>query len=607
MTMYQERKKQNSRNSLTFVAAAQSWSRGGCCKTRNLFSAVLTLALLAAAGCGGGGTATPPITTAPTPNPTPPASITPTVPPNQPVNITPLNGEIYYVINQGDGLQADLGNGSAGAGASIIQQPKSFTNLSQRWTFAAQADGTWTVRNAATSLCFDASAVALVQNPCSGSTTQEWTLSPSTNGYYTIANKSSGSSIDVSSTAPGVALDLSAPGGAAAQSQQWLLRPVFFRGVDNALLEKQEAARSAAGLNWWKDGGQAEDILQILKNHGVNMIRLRPSSAPPYTNPSQTGCAGNLCYAETDAQDLDLAKRAKNLGMSVQLTLLFDGGNSSGIPAAWANDSFAQLQTDLYNYVKQEIMKYRQAGVMPDLVSIGNEVDTGFLGTANSPTGSNFGNFATLQKQGMQAAQDAAADTSIGAAIPASLTCIHITPAWNLTDFFTLANQNGIPYDAICQSYYPIFHGPLTDAQAAASNPNNKPVEQDVLIAAANNIAKPIFIIEAGEHYENGFQSNDPWYSPPSESMQTQFLTDLHMVQEGLPNHLGMGFEYWDATGVNIVNPNNGLINGDNQPDAIYVWNGLTLFNNADSSGSTNVNDPDYSTPLPALDALGAH
>jgi arabinogalactan endo-1,4-beta-galactosidase len=252
-------------------------------------------------------------------------------------------------------------------------------------------------------------------------------------------------------------------------------------------------------------------------------------------------------------------------------------------------------------------MKYRQAGVMPDLVSIGNEVDTGFLGTANSPTGSNFGNFATLQKQGMQAAQDAAADTSIGAAIPASLTCIHITPAWNLTDFFTLANQNGIPYDAICQSYYPIFHGPLTDAQAAASNPNNKPVEQDELIAAANNIAKPIFIIEAGEHYENGFQSNDPWYSPPSESMQTQFLTDLHMVQEGLPNHLGMGFEYWDATGVNIVNPNNGLINGDNQPDAIYVWNGLTLFNNADSSGSTNVNDPDYSTPLPALDALGAH
>src|SRR6185437_7249362 len=138
-----------------------------------------------------------------------------------------------------------------------------------------------------------------------------------------------------------------------------------------------------------------------------------------------------------------------------------------------------------------------------------NEVDTGFLGSIGSPTGANFGGFAALQIQAMQAVEDASADTSIGPAIPAPLTCIHITPAWDLTDFFTLANTNGIPYDAICQSYYPLFHGPLTAAQAAASNPNSKPIEQNVLNAAATNIGKPIFIIEAGEHYENGFQSND--------------------------------------------------------------------------------------------------
>src|SRR4029077_17275871 len=110
----------------------------------------------------------------------------------------------------------------------------------------------------------------------------------------------------------------------------------------------------------------------------------------------------------------------------------------------------------------------------------------------------------------------------------------------DLTQFFTLANQNSIPYDAICQSYYPLFHGPLTDAQAAVTNPGNKPVEQDVLVAAANNIGKPIFIIEAGEHYENGFQSNDLWYSPPSVTEQSQFLLDLLDVQKGLPNNLGM-------------------------------------------------------------------
>jgi arabinogalactan endo-1,4-beta-galactosidase len=347
-------------------------------------------------------------------------------------------------------------------------------------------------------------------------------------------------------------------------------------------------------------------VLEIFKNHGVNMVRLRPSSVPPYVNVSQTQCTGSACYGETDAQDLDLAKRAKNLGMSIELTLLFDGGASASVPSAWANDKLgAQLQSDLYTYVKAEILSYRQAGAMPDVVSIGNEVDTGFLGSLGSPTGAAFGGFAALQIQGMQAVQDAAADTSLGPGIPAPLTCIHITPGWDLTQFFTLANQNNIPYDAICQSYYPIYHGPLTEAQATATNPNHKPIEQEVLTEAANNIGKPIFIIESGEHYENGFQSNDPWYAPPTPALQRQFLLDLQVVLKGLPNNLGMGVEYWDPAGVNIPNANGGFINGDNQQGAIYIWNGLTLFDNADASGSTNVSASNYSMLLPGVDALG--
>jgi arabinogalactan endo-1,4-beta-galactosidase len=292
--------------------------------------------------------------------------------------------------------------------------------------------------------------------------------------------------------------------------------------------------------------------------------------------------------------------------MSLQLTLLFDGAHSASVPSAWSGHTLAQLQSDIYSYVKAEIMAYRQAGTMPDLVSIGNEVDTGFLGSIGSPTGANFGGFAALQIQAMKAVKDAAADISIGPAIPPPLTCIHITPAWDLTQFFTLANQNNIPYDVICQSYYPFFHGPLTQAQANMSNPSGQPVEQVVLTTAANGIGKPILILETGEHYENGFQSNDPWY-PPSQANQSQFLVDLRTVLKGLPNNLAMGLAYWDPAGVNIPKPGGGLFNGDQQPDAIYVWNGLTIFDNADNSGNTDVNAPNYSTPLPALDALGMH
>jgi len=577
------------------------------------------------------------------------AATPPSQQPSEPVDITPLNGETYYIVNQLSGLQADLDNNSTTAGGHIVQQPRSFTNLSQRWTFTRLSGGFWRIGNIRNGLCFDsassfgaahqvadgarraavrlevcrqlprrgravgeagrqASACYVAQNPCAAVDSEQWVLNATSNGYYTISNKSTGLALDLSqsSASAGAPLDQTELSGTATQSQQWLLRPAFFRGVDNALLEKQEAARAAIGLSWWKDAGQPQDVLEIFKNHGVNMVRLRPTSVPPYANASQPQCKGNACYAETDAQDLDLAKRAKNLGLSIELTLLFDGGSSSSVPAAWASDTLgAQLQSDLYTYVKAELLSYRQAGTMPDLVSIGNEVDTGFLGSLGSPTGADFGGFAALQMQAIQAVNGAAADTSLGPAIPAPLTCIHITPAWDLTQFFTLANHSNIPYDAICQSYYPIYHGPLTAAQAAASNPGNKPIEQEVLINAANNIGKPIFIVESGEHYENGFDSNDPWYAPPTPALQRQFLLDLESVEKGLPNNLGMGVAYWDPAGVNIPNSSGGFVNGDNLPDATYIWNGLTLFDNADTSGSTNVTASNYSTLLPGIDALG--
>jgi hypothetical protein len=66
-----------------------------------------------------------------------------------------------------------------------------------------------------------------------------------------------------------------------------------------------------------------------------------------------------------------------------------------------------------------------------------------------------------------------------------------------------------------------------------------------------------------------------------------------------------MGVAYWDPAGVNIPNAGGGFGNGDNLPDAIYTWNGLTLFDNADASGSTNVTASNYSTLLPGMDALG--
>jgi hypothetical protein len=52
-----------------------------------------------------------------------------------PTNITPLNGEVYYVLNQLSGLEADLNNNSTTGGDHLVQQQQNSTNLSQRWAF----------------------------------------------------------------------------------------------------------------------------------------------------------------------------------------------------------------------------------------------------------------------------------------------------------------------------------------------------------------------------------------------------------------------------------------------------------------------------------------
>jgi hypothetical protein len=132
-------------------------------------------------------------------------------------------------------------------------------------------------------------------------------------------------------------------------------------------------------------------------------------------------------------------------------------------------------------------------------------------------------------------------------------------------------------------------------------------VEADTLLQGAQAIGKPIYIIETGEHYENGFLSLDPWYAP-TRAAQRQFLLDLEGVVQSLPGNLAMGIEYWAPNDVEM--PDGGGLYSTFQkdyttPNAIFAWEGLGLFDSADPAYLTNPSAPNYSTALPGLDAVG--
>jgi arabinogalactan endo-1,4-beta-galactosidase len=567
--------------------------------------------------------------------------------PTEPVAPVPINGETYYLVDQISNLQADSGSGSTTPGAAVIQNTRSFTSLTQRWAFTLAPSGNWKISNLSTGLCIDTqqsgTPIATVQQPCALSTaSQEWIFTYTTNGYFTVKNASTGLLLDVasSSTSAGTDLVQTALATNPTQSQLWLFRPAFLRGVDNALLAKQEADRLVAptATPFFNDAGQIQDDLLILKNHGVNMIRLRPTPLvvpgtstalyDTYTLGSSAAipatCTGNGCSAETDAADIALAQRARNLGMSIELTLLFDGSSSTAAPAAWNGYSTSQVTAAISTYVKAQIEEYRAAGVMPDIVSIGNEVNTGFLGTgvatsaSGSPSGAYnsaaFSNFAAYQIAGIQAVQAAAADTTLGPALPPPLTCIHTTPAWLINSFYPEATQANIPYDMVCESYYPIYHGPLTAAQAAqpttgagCTSPTSGEPEQTNLANGVTAVGKPILLLEIGEHYETGFGSNDCFYAN-SRAGQRQFALDIQSTMKSLGSNLGAGMTWWDATGTNVPAAGEGYANYNEAgyPADLFYWDGLTLFDDADNGNYTDVfTAPTYSSVLPALTAVG--
>jgi arabinogalactan endo-1,4-beta-galactosidase len=595
------------------------------------------------------------------------------VQPPEPVDSSPINGEMYYLINQVSGLQMDLSNNSATPGDSVLVNGRSFTNLSQRWAFSKALSGSWKISNLLNGLCLDSAVTQgttyAVQNPCAiNVSTQEWSFTYTKNGFNVVTNVGTNLVLDTSSASPGPGTRLieSPLSGSPTQSQLWLFRATFFRGNDSSLQEKAEydrvVANNPSSYPWWHDGYlPGQDILQIFKNNGMNMIRIRPASinttvtyagvsfplttgpynhytlaAPPATQiipATATGSAGGPGdYAETDWSGVDLAVRAKQLGMSVNVTLFYDGWNTSDTPGNWAGATLTQLSgvpstTDctvagnclMYNYVKQEMELYRAMGAWPDTVSLGNEVtggmfnsrgSAGLSGNLNCNTNNNGGGtcFIVIQKAAMQAILDAASDSSnpalLGPPLPPPIRCIHITGDRDLYTYYSGATTtNGIPMEAVCESYYLGWHGPTTQAQYNWRHSSGQLIAEPNFAKEVTQLGLPIFNIEDG--VSSALQSQystaspqDVWYGinppGPSPALARQAMIDLNKVQKGVPNNLHMGMEWWAGEASPIFG--SGLSSLNN-----YWWTGgVNLFDALTTAG-----DPRDNAAMPAMLAMG--
>ena len=289
----------------------------------------------------------------------------------------------------------------------------------------------------------------------------------------------------------------------------------FAIGADLSFL-KQAEARGAV----FKDSGATKPGLQIFRDHGYNWIRLRLFHSP-------TNLPNNLDYT------LALAQQARELKFKFLLNFHYSDTWADPakqfIPAAWAGQSHPELVQAVFDYSRDTIVAFREAGVLPDMVQIGNEITPGML-WPDGKLPENWDNFAELVKAGIRGV-DAGRGTNARPRI-----MIHIDRGGDKARtkwFFDKLNSYGVDYDVIGQSYYPWWHGSLLDLR-------------ENLHFMARTYQKEIMLVEGAYCWRPTEYRNKPAPFPETPAGQRQFLEEVNRLVLNTPGNRGVGIFWWE-------------------------------------------------------------
>jgi arabinogalactan endo-1,4-beta-galactosidase len=292
----------------------------------------------------------------------------------------------------------------------------------------------------------------------------------------------------------------------------------FAFGADLSFLKQAEDRGTA-----FKDGTNTMPGLQIFKNHGYNWIRLRI-----FVEPVTGNLPNNLAYTLAEARD------AKKLGYKFLLDFHYasswaDPGKQP-TPEAWKGLSHKERVKKMFEYTRDTIAAFRDAGVLPDMVEVGNEITHGML-WPDGKLPDNWKNFTDYIRAGIKGV-DAGRGTNSRPKI-----LIHIDQGGSMAQtkyFFDNLNRYKIPYDVIGFSYYPWWHGSLMDLR-------------DNLAFTANTYGKDIIVVETAYNWRPARESADrvgPF--PETPEGQRDFLDELTRVALNTPNGRCKGIFWWE-------------------------------------------------------------
>mgnify|MGYP003291982465 CR=1 FL=1 len=221
-----------------------------------------------------------------------------------------------------------------------------------------------------------------------------------------------------------------------------MARP-YIVGVDISWVLEDESL----GATYYHDGKKM-DLFDILADHGVNFIRVRTfvNSCIGYAKESYSGANSNVCWCDLD-HTIQLAKRIKAHNMGFFLDFhMSDTWASIGhqnVPASWAGKSNAEMGKLAYQHVKTTMDALVAQGLKPDMVQVGNEINSKVAGVSMSK----IADFANIINSGVKAVRE------IDPNIKIVMQHGQPRPDKGFADWYKKIHEN-IDYDAICGSTY---------------------------------------------------------------------------------------------------------------------------------------------------------
>jgi len=312
------------------------------------------------------------------------------------------------------------------------------------------------------------------------------------------------------------------------------------------------------GAKYYDENGSQADPLQILKDHGVNYIRLRV-----WVNPSSG--------YNNKATLVQFASLVKSKDMKLLIDFHYSDTwadpEHQAKPASWANHTFSQLEADVYDHTHDICSGLKSAGAIPDMVQIGNEINPGMLLPDGST--SNWDNLAALLKQGYNAAK---------ACSPLIQVMLHIANAGDKTgalQWFDNAQLHGAQWDVIGLSYYSYWHGTTSAMTSTVKEMGSRYGKPVVIVETAYP-----FTLSENDDEKNviGSLSQLPSDYPATPAGQSR---NLKAVLNAARSGGATGVFYWEPTwtavrgnGWDPVNPNSGS-QWENQ--ALFDYDGKAL------------------------------